>query len=195
MTQVVLDNNVLGWGILRQASPSQAEMIERTGRFLASLENDGTIVIIPAPVLTECLRCVKPEERGAFLARFIARFRVAPFDAKAAAIAASLFLDGSLEHRCPKDDELCSESPSLRRTLKYDAQIVAIASAFGVPIIYSTDERLASMAKRLKAPYSPVQVLPIPSVAEQQELALGRAKVKLTVVQPTASDDETEDEG
>ncbi len=118
------------------------QMRERVQRLLADLAQAQHQVIIPAPALAEFLVKVQPAEQGRLLAILnrSAAIRVEPFDAPAASECARV-IAGRLS-RGP----LGVDHPGGRTAIKFDIQIVAIATVLGVEVIYSSDKGVKTLA-------------------------------------------------
>ncbi|MBL0129276.1 MAG: PIN domain-containing protein [Flavobacteriales bacterium] len=139
---ICLDSQVVVWGIKGEAEPGQEAKIGRAKALLALLAEEKAIIIIPAPVLSEILMRVPAAEHGKIVNFITARFRVPPFDAAAAAIAAQIRQKLMSEGEFKK-----IQKSSTREVVKFDIQIIAIAKLHGAKTIYSEDRGLKNAAE------------------------------------------------
>ena len=135
-----------------------AQVRERVRRLLADLAQAQHQVIIPAPALAEFLVKVQPAEQGRLLAILnrSAAIRVEPFDAPAASECARLI--ASHRRRGP----LGRDHPGGRTAIKFDIQIVSIATILGVEVVYSSDAGVRSLAAEQGMRTVAVWELPLP---------------------------------
>ncbi len=135
MSVICIDTNIAIWGIKRQSSSTQVDMIRRAEIFLSQLKKDDKRILIPSIVLGEMLI----DGNSAFLSDIQSRversFIVGDYGALAAMHFARLWrnYNGSL------DVKELRESGKTRHELKADRMIVATAIAFGAECIYSHD--------------------------------------------------------
>lgn len=133
-----LDTHYLIWGVQRQAKDSQHDMVERTRAFLCYLEKQRVRIIIPAPVLWEFLSGIPPERRPDTLELLQRSWRIVPFDAMAAVIAADLWSG------LPSPPSM---DPGERVRMKVDLQIIATAIRHGADIVFSEEKRMRGYAQ------------------------------------------------
>ena len=88
-----IDTQVLIWGFKRDATPNRRHTIAKADELFRQASEQGTKILIPSLVVSEVLVRYQDSERDAVLASLSKRFRIAPFDARAAKIAATLFAD------------------------------------------------------------------------------------------------------
>jgi predicted nucleic acid-binding protein len=151
---------------------------ERLASLVESLQKSRTVVIIPAPVLSELL--VKAGTAGPGLVNAIQRssaFRVAAFDTRAAIELAQMTNAALLT---AGDKREASAAPWNK--IKFDRQIVAIAKVHGATAIYSDDGHLITFAEAAGIRCVRVADLPVPESARQPQLPLSP---------PSSSSDET----
>ena len=130
---------------------------DRLEYLIATFEREQTKVIIPTPVLSEAL--VRAGEAGpAYLEELnrSARFKIAPFDTRAAIELAQLTRE-ALDSGDKKDG---ADAPWAK--VKFDRQIVAIARTEGAEIIYSDDADIGRFCKRLGIEVIGIGELPLP---------------------------------
>jgi rRNA-processing protein FCF1 len=141
---------------------------ERIEFLLESLSQAKTQVFIPTPVLSELL-VGAGNAKNQYLAEIqgSGALTIAPFDVKAA-VELSFLLDGD-----GKRQKVRLSQHETRAKLKFDRQIVAIAKANKVTVIYSDDGTLCTVARAngLRAIYT--WDLPLPPQKAQQDLPLG----------------------
>ncbi len=134
---------------------------ERIDYLIKTLQEDGSIIVIPTPVLSEVL--VRAGKAGSDYIQILngsAKFRIAPFDTRAAIEVASMARSGK------KKEGLSSTYAKI----KYDRQIVAIAKTERVTTIYSDDKDLRTLAQaHAIKPYG-LADLPLPPSDQQTSL-------------------------
>ena len=129
-----------------------------------TLERDGKRVIIPAPALSEVL--VYADDA---MARYLdvlnqsSRFRIVPFDQRAAIELASIIRESSPER------SLQVGASGTRASLKFDRQILAIARVQGETTIYSDDGDMDKLGEPLGFDVIRTYDLPAPP-AQQRDL-------------------------
>lgn len=129
------------WGDKGQLNPRIAHLI-------STLDRAKATIVVPTPALSELLIGARDAAPRYLRAISISgRFRVAPFDARAAVEAAAAHRE-AIDRKNKKEG-----SPSWDK-VKYDRQILSIAIVEGASHLYSNDGDL----KRISAG-SPVEVL------------------------------------
>ena len=139
---------------------------QRVEFLITRLDESRTQVIIPAPVFSELL--VRAENAASDYFQIInssKRFKIEPFDARAAVEAASM-LRATLK-ATGKRNPFGDPWPKV----KVDHQIVAIAKVCGVNRIYSQDKGLIGLARRFGIPAAEVAGLPLPPAKAQAGLS------------------------
>lgn len=159
---VCVDTHVLIWGVQGVSRPNQSDMIPKTWCLLRDIDKAGDRILVPTPAIWEYLLGIDNEEHGNVISTFQQRFRIAPFDVKAAHIAARLWKN-KMEGALDRDEWVACSG---RQKLKIDCQIVAIAVACDAKIIYSEDPDIIRYSKDV------IQVQPIPPIMEQVELSI-----------------------
>jgi predicted nucleic acid-binding protein len=117
---------------------------ERLAALVQTLQRTRTVVIIPAPVLTELL--IKAGAAGPALLDVIQKssaFRIGAFDTRAAVELAQM-TNASLTTR--RETREVTAAPWNK--IRFDRQIIAIARVHGATAIYSDDEDLISFAEQ-----------------------------------------------
>lgn len=130
----------------------------------------GSRIIIPAPALAEFLVRVKPDAAADYIGQLhrVRGCRIAPFAEKAAIEFADIqrmFLRSG--RRKPAQNELETHAKA-----KFDQQIVAIAKAERVDVIYTDDTGLANYATRVGIETVGLAQLPLSPDSRQGVLQL-----------------------
>lgn len=163
---IAIDSQVLIWAIKRTASENRVHMIPRAVALVAELERTRERIMIPSLVASEFLVRYEETERGSALAKLQTLFFVAPFDAKAAWLAAKMFADKASWDKSRVDDGYT------RQWIKTDIAILATAMAHDASAMYIEDEPLFNLATNLKAYITmSVRRLPQPAPIELDEPA------------------------
>lgn len=137
-----IDSNIIIWGIKKQATPGQEEMIERAEHFFSSVDEYEDFLLIPSMVLAEVLAPEPPQIRAAYLDILTKGFIIAPFNEMASLKYAEL-----LYNRFEEIRNLASATDTSRQKMKVDHMIVATAIVNNANCIYSTDPGLKAFAK------------------------------------------------
>jgi len=124
-------------------------MIPIAQEFIKELDKDKKTIILPAPIVTEMLAPVDNEQRrNEIITDFNLSFRIAAFDARAAAISGKIWN----ERRNDWKEYYSEGSETLRNRFKYDLLIPGCALASKVECLYTGDGKLFKLAKNyLKA--------------------------------------------
>lgn len=159
----VLDTNILIC-FIQPDPPSRTERVpERVKYLLQRLDEDGISVVIPAPVLAELLLYADADERAvrAELHR-IPRVEFGPFNELAAVELARV------ERELQSAKISRSEFIGSRSKLKFDKLIIAIALGYESPMLYTDDNNLAKISKRIGLRVTSSSQLPVPPENQQQ---------------------------
>src|SRR5438552_12063551 len=143
---VVFDTTVLSLLLRPGARPPRdpatgepvAHARERLEALVEALQKSRTVVIVPAPVLSELL--IKAGDAGPGIVAAIQRsaaFRVAAFDTRAAVELAQM-TNASLATARERREAVAATAAKI----KFDRQVIAIAKVQGATAIYSDDEEL-----------------------------------------------------
>lgn len=163
----VFDTNILIC-FLQPDPPSRTERVsERVEYLLRRLDEDGASVVIPTPVLAELPLYADADERAvrAELHR-IPRVEFGPFNEVAAVELARV------ERELQSAKISRSEFIGSRSKLKFDKLIVAIALGYDAPMLYTDDDDLAKISKRIGIRVTSSSQLPIPPEKQQQGFEL-----------------------
>lgn len=144
-----------------------AQTKSRIEHLIETLARQHEKIVIPTPVLGEVVRA--GDAGPAYLEELnkSARFKIAPFDTRAAVELAALTREALDEG----DKKQGSAAPWQK--IKVDRQIVAIARTEGITKIYSDDDDLRRPAKRLGIDVIGIAELPLPPEDPQGSLAFG----------------------
>lgn len=143
---VSADAMIFIWGLqkphFRAKKPSRqdlADLQKRAKLLIRELNEAGEKIIIPTVAVTELLCGVLASDHGDFIAELQRRFIVIPFDLRASALAAELFI--------AHDEWPESERYETRPRLKADTKIIATAKIAGAATFYSHDKRARKLAE------------------------------------------------
>lgn len=156
-----VDSNIIIWGIKKQATQGQEEMISRAESFFAKADEYNDEIIIPSIVLAEILAPETPNVRARYLEVLTQSFIIADFDTRAALKYAEL-----LHGRFPEIRRISDEAGIPRQKMKADHMIVAVAIVNGANAIYSTDPGLRTFASGY------IDVRDLPLVRETQSVGM-----------------------
>lgn len=170
---VLLDSSILLFFLEKETpsplDPSTGKAIEhakeRIDYLIKTLQEDGNIIVIPTPVLSEIL--VRAGKAGADYYQILngsANFRIAPFDTRAAIEVASM------ANGTGKSGNKKGGLASTYAKIKYDRQIVAIAKTEKVTIIYSDDKNLQTLGESHGIKSYGLADLPLPPSDPQTSL-------------------------
>lgn len=140
---IAIDAQVLLWGIKKDATPNRAHMIGRAEHFLKELHKKSDRIMVPSQALQEFLVRYNDGDRASVLAIFERRFFVAPYDGRAAVIAAKMKADKEAWHASR------SETGADKKCISADMIILATAIAHGAKKIVAEDDDLHNLAKHL----------------------------------------------
>ena len=115
---------------------------ERVQYLVKKLSDSNSLICIPTPVLAEIMvRAGKAAPEYLRLLGNSSKFKLSPFDVKAAIEAAELIQKVK--------DEQKGQSIEKWAKVKFDIQIVAIAKGEEAPVIYAEDAHIENHAKRV----------------------------------------------
>lgn len=166
MKRVCFDSMVLIWGVQGNETQVERGMVDRTRAFLKSLEEKGrekSTVFVPAPSLSEFLCGIPADERPAAVRSIHERFVVADFDAAAAALATEIWTKRAQVVE-PGDR-------TVKRVMKVDCQILAIALKMRAEVLYTDDKWLLGAGDLVDGR---LRIETVPAVEIQEELPFGR---------------------
>jgi len=133
---VCLDNNITAFALRDGAHPDDVDKVERTRAFLRYLDEQEKIILLPTPVITECLWPVEVHAREPIL-NVINKFMIGSFDLEASVKCAEM-----MHAITPAEKEYKKERRITKAQMKFDYMIAAIAIVNEAECIYSEDEGL-----------------------------------------------------
>jgi hypothetical protein len=139
-----------------------SEASRRINLLISELSKSKTPILIPTPALSEVL--VRAGDKLTdFLSRIenFAAFEIVPFD-QMAAIEVALIARSELGKKKP-------DNATTYAKVKYDRQIVAIAKVRQATVIYSDDDGIEALGKRLNVKVKKLSDLPLPDQTEMFE--------------------------
>jgi len=153
---VCLDNNITAFALRDDAHPDDAEKAKKARALLRYLDEQGKIILLPTPVITECLVPVQVYAREPVL-NVINKFMIGAFD-----LAASIKCAEMMHAITPAEKEFKKDKGLTKTQLKFDYMIAAIAIENEAECIYSEDEGLKKFCE------GHIDVRPIPPELPQQ---------------------------
>lgn len=159
----ILDTNMLIC-FLQPDAPSRTERTaERVTYLLRRLDEIRVDIVVLAPVLAE-LFLYSNSDAGVIESELlkIPRVTFGIFDEVVAAALARI------ERKLKSPRVSRSEFVGSRSRLKFDKLIVAIAYCSDLPTLYSDDENVMKIAKRIEIPVIQSSQLPLPPEGQQQ---------------------------
>jgi hypothetical protein len=169
--KVGIDNSYLSLFLSCNSPGSVANASTKVQTLITDLTEKNATVIIPAPVLTECLvrHGTGIQETLEKLKKYSC-FEVRPFDERAA-IELAMMLRGDTKASARNARKVATASK-----ISFDKQIVSVVKTHGASTIYSDDGDLCSFAKEwgLQAiPLAQLPVLPVQGVLALSHTANG----------------------
>lgn len=161
---ILLDTQIIIWGIRGVASDGQEYRIGRAKAFVEWLSENEYKLLLPVPQLAEIMCGVPPEQQPAIRAYFDKRFRIVPFDEMAAAKCAELMYHSFTNSELK---EYRKNHGVPRQKMKFDCMLVAIAITRGASKIYSEDPDLKKFAN------GQIDVVPMPNILPQTQFDFG----------------------
>ncbi|MFZ2955916.1 MAG: PIN domain-containing protein [Candidatus Ozemobacteraceae bacterium] len=138
---VVLDTQIMIWGVKGQATDGQEKMICRAKAYLQYLGKIKAKIMLPSVVVGEMLVSIPIDKHPAVSELLRKRFIIVPYDLQAANVYARLY-----QNRIKKKEQDKKANIS-RREIVADFMIVASAIARGATKIISHDKHLKNFAK------------------------------------------------
>lgn len=136
-----IDSNIVIWGIKKQATAGQEQMIARAEQIFSKADELEDYIVIPTVVLSEILAPELPQIRAKYIEIFKKHFIVAPFDERAALKYAEI-----MHERFEEVKNLANSTNNPRQKTKVDHMIIATALVYNANAIYSTDIGLKTFA-------------------------------------------------
>jgi len=139
---ICIDSQVIVWGIKRQPTKGQEEMVSKAEYFFEWADSNGHEIIIPTIVVAEVLAPEPETIRSKYLETLTKGFIVVNFDTRSALKYAQL-LNGRFE----EVKKLQEETGTIRQKMKADHMIIATAITNNASCIYSYDKGLTKFAQ------------------------------------------------
>ena len=136
-----VDSNIIVWGIKKQATAGQEEMIPRAELIFSRADEYEDFILIPSMVVAEILAPEPPGVRARYLEVLKRSFIIAPFDERAALKYAEM-----LHNRFAEVRNLAASTGTSRQRMKVDHMIIATAIVNNANCIYTTDNGLKAFA-------------------------------------------------
>ncbi len=155
---VCLDNNITGLALRNDAHPDDESKVEQARGLIRYLDEQEKIILLPTPVIAECLVPVMPQDRPRII-NAIEKFMTASFDKKAAIKCAEM-----MHSITPPELSFKEKMGITKAQMKFDYMITAIAIVNGAECIYSQDEGLRKFCE------GHITVRNIPDIPEQGKL-------------------------
>lgn len=156
MSLVCFDTQVLIWGIKKEASENQEDMIDRAEYLIEQCEEKQNKIIVPSIVVAELLMGTSSAKHEKVIQVLEKRFIIPPFDLQASAFFAKIWRQNKAMRKA-----LIAEGLATRAELKADSMIVATAVARKAWCIYSMDPHIKKFADGF------VSVLDIPELPNE----------------------------
>jgi predicted nucleic acid-binding protein len=164
---VVFDASILLFVFDENVKSSVPKAKERVEHLIDTLSKTDEKIIIPTPALSECLVHAGPA--GAEYLNIIGKqscFRVASFDQRAAVEAAIR------TYEARRRGQRTGGNPEATKTkIKFDRQIVAVATVEGATAVYSDDGDVVSYAREAGLEAYRLSDLPEPPEERQRRLS------------------------
>ncbi len=157
---ILIDTNILIWGVQKKARPGYEEMIAKADRYFQTVPKETTF-IISSIVLGEFLRQFPEKDALSYSFEICSKMHVVPFDVASALKSNRIFREqfpkfkGKYRHSNLNDDS--------RIALLADINIIASGLVHGATKVVSEDALFLDMAR----PYFPV-VMRLPETPPTQ---------------------------
>ena len=164
---VVFDASILLFFLNEKTPSSVPSAKERVDLLISELSEAGEKIVIPTPALSECLVHAGPA--AADYLSIISKqscFRIASFDARAAVEAAIRTYDARMRGQ-PKG----GDPTAPKAKIKFDRQIIAIATVEGATVVYSDDNHVLGYAREVGMQAYGLADLPLPPEDPQTALS------------------------
>lgn len=141
---ICIDSQPFIWGIKKQATDGQEEMIARAEQFFNWVDANGHTIILPTIVIAEVLAREPLEVHAHYMEIIQKNFIVASVDGIVALKYAQI-----LNNRIEELKELANQEKIRRDKMKFDHLIIACALINNASCIYSYDVGLKKFANNL----------------------------------------------
>jgi predicted nucleic acid-binding protein len=148
---------------------------ERVNHLVTTLNASEQLIGVPTPALAEVLvRAGSGKLRYMQTIGDAYRFKVLPFDQRAAIDASELIARIKEEHK--------KQPLATWAKVKFDIQIAAIGKTEGATVIYSDDREIEALGKRLNIPVKRICDLPSPPPPVTRDIQAGPASEQTAIV-------------
>ena len=141
-----IDSQILIWGIKKQCTEGQENMIQRAEYFFKWADEEKHHLLIPTVVIAEILSPEPREKHSEIMSLISENFIIGNFDTLCAIRYANI-----LNSRFMDLKKFAYDNGIRREKMKTDFMIVSTALAYNANIIYSNDAHLTTYAKGLIA--------------------------------------------
>lgn len=138
---VCIDSHAIIWGIKKQATTGQEDMVAKAEHFFNWIDQNEHDVIIPSIVVAEILAPEPVTIHAKYLEILQNSFIIANFDARAALKYAQL-----MQGRFDDVKRISAEQGRFKQEMKVDHLIIATAIVHKASCIYSYDNALKAFA-------------------------------------------------
>lgn len=159
---VCFDTSILIWGIKGESSHGQDHMVEKARALIKDLEEKKINIAIPAPVVAELTINCSKDEREKYFNDVSRKFKILPFDLKAAKICSEKYNERLNERNGQNTED--DPVKMIKAKMKYDILILSIAVSNGIKVIYSHDNDIKKLGNGL------IDVRDVPDIPIQTEL-------------------------
>lgn len=164
MPLIVVDTNVLVFGLKKETEQGQTHMVERTIQWLDSLTKEKDVkVIVPATVLSELLVKCNDVQRVEFTSAISARFHIVAFDAPTA-LSCARMIETIHAHQ---ESKAIFDAGYSKRWVTPDCQILTTAQQVRADYLVSHDK---SMRKLAALAYPAINAIDIPRIEYQESM-------------------------
>lgn len=129
-----IDANTYIWGIKKQCTPGQEEMLQKAEHLFAWMDENKHFIMMPTIVIAEILAPEPLEKHPVLLEKITRQFMVPQFDMRAASMYATMF-----RNRIEELKKIAKENNIDQQKMKTDHLIIACAVVNGANCIYSHD--------------------------------------------------------
>jgi predicted nucleic acid-binding protein len=136
---IAVDAQILIWGVRKLRPADRPDLVERCAQLLADYKSGQIPIMVPSIVVAQYLMGHSLEQQTRERSIIGSHFFVAPFDARAAAVAAQLY-DANLLKQVRQETQIG------RQCLMADFKIIATAIAHGATALYSDDPHMSKFS-------------------------------------------------
>ncbi len=152
-----IDSQIFIWGIKKQCTEGQENMIERALHFFKKADEDGHHILIPTVVIAEILAPEPKETYPEYMKVITENFMIGEFNTLCAVRYANL-----LHNKFNDLKQFAHDNGIRREKMKTDFMVVATALAYNANVIFSNDKEVISYSKGL------IPANNLPKISDQQ---------------------------